>query len=113
MSCIKKISRSKATYNDCNYNDNFVYIFPHKTSPIVHNGDERSSLMLTQHGECHLPVISHSSIDVKLGPILVGVRSLRAPLNSYRPPQAGQPPVNCSVTICLFLLGVLELGETS
>ena len=42
--------------------------------------------VLTQHGEQQLPFISRRSTRVKQG-----ARDLRISLDSYRPPQAGQP----------------------
>ena len=42
----KTNSRSKEKYNDCNYNDDFVHIFPRKTLPIVHDVEETPSSSL-------------------------------------------------------------------
>jgi hypothetical protein len=57
---------------------------------------QRRRKMSAQHGKGQLPVLSSSDWRRKRAPGVpsVGGRGHRASLDSYRPPQAGQPPAN-------------------
>jgi hypothetical protein len=63
---------------------------------VAHWRGHSSDITSAQHGRRQLPVISSSDWRRKRAPGVSfdGGRGHRASLDSYRPPQAGQPPVS-------------------